>query len=66
MTTSLKPTGESPSALTYEMEAIILTEIGMPTIHTEIHKEENTEVVIKDLDTADKLWEATTVLIGSY
>ena len=31
-TTSKKPTGESPFALTYGIKAIIPTEIGMPTI----------------------------------
>ena len=43
-----KPTGESPFALTYGMEAIIPTKIGMPIIRTEIPEEANTEVVIKN------------------
>ena len=33
-TTARKPTGISPSAFTYEMEVVIPTEIGLPTIWT--------------------------------
>ena len=58
--------GESPFALTYGMEVIILMEIRMPTIRTEIPKEANTETVIKDLDTVDELREAAVVHIALY
>ena len=47
--TSQKPTGTSPFALTYGMEAITPTEIRMPTLRTEIPEEANVEVVTKDL-----------------
>ena len=48
------------------MEAIIPTEIGMPTLRTEILKKANTEAIAKDLDMADELREAATVRITSY
>ena len=35
-TTARKPTGISPFAITYGMEAIIPTEIGMPTIRIDV------------------------------
>ena len=56
----------SPFALTYGMEAIIPTEIGMPTLRTEIPKEANAEVITKDLDMTDELREAAIVRIASY
>ena len=58
--------GESPFALTYDMEAIIPTEIGMPTIRTEVLEEANAEAIIKDLNTTDELREAAAVCIASY
>ena len=48
------------------MKAIIPTEIGMPTIRTEIHEEANTEAIIKDLDTTEELQEAAVVRIATY
>ena len=65
-TTSQKPTGESPFALKFGMKAIILIEIGMPTIRTEIPEKTNTEAVVKDLDTVDELREVEVVRIASY
>ena len=38
----------------------------MPTIRTEILEEANTEAIIKDLDTANELREATAVRIAYY
>ena len=64
--TSQKPTGASPFALTYGMEAIIPMEIGMPTLRTEILEEVNAAAITKDLDMTNKLYEATVVLITSY
>ena len=58
--------GESPFALTYDMEAIIPIEIGMPTIRTEVLEEANAEAIIKDLNTTDELREAAAVCIASY
>ena len=54
-TTSRKPTRVSPFAINYGMEAIIPTEIGMPTLRTEILGKTNTEAITKDLDMVDKL-----------
>ena len=48
------------------MEAIIPTEIEMPTLQTRILEEANTKAVTKDLDMADKLRKAATVRIVSY
>ena len=50
----------------YGMEAIIPTEIGMPTFRIGIPEEANVEAVTKDLDMADELREAAVVRIASY
>ena len=65
-TTSWKPTKISPFALTYGMEAIIPTEIEMPTLCTGILEEANAEAITKNLDMEDKLREAAAVRIASY
>ena len=64
-TTSWKPTGVLPFTLTYGMEAIIPTEVGMPTLQTEIIEKANTEALAKDLDMIDELREAATVHMAS-
>ena len=48
------------------MEAIIPTEIQMPTIQTEVPEEVNVEAITKDLDATDELREAIVVRIASY
>ena len=48
------------------MEAIIPTEIGVPTLQTKIPKKANVEAVTKDLDMTDELCEVTVVRIASY
>ena len=48
------------------MEAIILIEIGMPTIWTYVPEQGNANLVIKDLDTVDELRESTAIRIASY
>ena len=48
------------------MEAIIPTEIGMPTIRTNVPEQENADLMIKDLDIVDELRESTTICIVSY
>ena len=65
-TTARRSTGISPFAITYGIEAIIPTEIGMPTIRTRMPDQENAELVIKDLDTVDELRESATICITSY
>ena len=65
-TTARKPTGISPFAITYGMEATILTEIGIPTIRTYVPKQGNTYLMVKDLDTLDELRESAAICIASY
>ena len=48
------------------MEAIVPTEISMPTLRTDILEQSNTESTIKDLDMADELREVAAVRITSY
>ena len=48
------------------MEAIIPTEIGVPTLRTEIPEKSNTEAITKDLDMTNELYESTVVCIASY
>ena len=54
-TTACRLTSISPFAITYGMEVIIPTEIGMPTIRTDVPDQGNAELIIKDLDTVDEL-----------
>ena len=65
-TTTCRPTGISPFTLTYGIEAIVLIEIGMPTLRTDLPEQSNAEIMIKDLDMADEPREAATVRIASY
>ena len=48
------------------MEAIIPTEIGMPTLRTEIPEEANTEALARDLDMTNELREAAAMRMTSY
>ena len=48
------------------MEAIIPTEIGVPTLRMEILEKANTEAITKDLDMTDELHEVVVVRIASY
>ena len=65
-TTARKPTGISPFALTYGMEAVIPTEISLPTIRTTTPESENTESIARELDVSDELREAAAISITSY
>ena len=65
-TTAHRPTGISPFALSYGMEAIIPTEIGMLTLRTDMPEQSNTEFIIKELDTTNELCETAAVWIASY
>ena len=60
-TTAQKQTGVSPLALTYGMEAVIHTEIGIPTIRIATPESENEGSVIRELDTSDELREAAAI-----
>ncbi|RVX00272.1 Gag-Pol polyprotein [Vitis vinifera] len=61
-TTPGRPTGNTPFALTYGMDAVIPTEIGLPTIRTDAAKQEdaNTELG-RNLDWADEVRESAAV-----
>ena len=65
-TTTRQLIGISPFALTYRMEAIVPTEISMPTLQSDLIEKSNAETVIKDLDTTNELREAAVVRIASY
>ena len=65
-TTSWKLTRVSLFILTYGMEAIIPTKIGVPTLRTKILEKANTEAIAKDLDMTEKLYEVSTAHIASY
>ena len=64
--TTRRPTGISPFALIYGMEAIIPIEIGMPTLRTDRPEQMSTESIIKDLDTTDELRETAVIRVASY
>ena len=61
-----RPTGISSFTLTYGMEAIVPTEIGMPMLRIDIPEQSNTESGIKDLGMANELREVAVVRIASY
>ena len=65
-TKAQKPTGVSPFALTYGMEAVIPPEIGLPTIQTATPESENEGSAVRELDTSDKLREAAAIRVASY
>ena len=65
-TTARKPTDISPFALNYGMEAVIPTEIGLPTIRTTTPESKNAGSVVRELDTSDELWEAVAIRVASY
>ena len=65
-TTAQKPTEISPFVLTYGMEAVIPTEISLPTTWTATPEPENAESVVRELDTSDELREAAAIRVVSY
>ena len=65
-TTTRRPTSISPFALTHGMESIVPTEIGMPTLQTDLPEQSNAKTMIKDIDIADELREVADVRIASY
>ena len=48
------------------MEAVIPTEIGLPTIWIAKPKSENAESVVKELYASDELWEEAAIRVASY
>ncbi|RVW52731.1 hypothetical protein CK203_091182 [Vitis vinifera] len=61
------PTGVTPFTLAYRMEAIIPTEIDMPTVKTTMQDQrDNDEELIRQLNWADELREDAAIRIASY
>ena len=66
-TTPGRPTGNTPFALAYGMDAIIPTEIGLPTIRTEAVKQDNASVEVgRNLDWADEVRESAVIRMADY
>ena len=65
-TTARKPTDISPFALTYGMESVIPTEIGLPTIRTATPEPENEGSITRELDTSDELREVAAIRVAPY
>ncbi|RVX00905.1 Gypsy retrotransposon integrase-like protein 1 [Vitis vinifera] len=66
-TTPGRPTGNTPFALAYGMDAVIPTEIGLPTIRTDAAKQNdaNTEIG-RNLDWADEVRESAAIRMADY
>ena len=48
------------------MEAVIPTEIGMPTLRVDMPEQSNTKFIIEELDTTNELREIAVVRVASY
>ena len=48
------------------MEAVIPTEMGLPTIRTATPESENAESIARELDMSDEQWEVAAIRITSY
>ena len=66
-TTPGRPTGNTPFALAYGMDAVIPTEIGLPTIQTVVQgqSDESTELG-RNLDWADEVRENASIRMTNY
>ena len=66
-TTPGRPTGNTPFALAYGMDAVIPTEIGLPTIRTEAAKQDDASVELgRNLDWADEVRESAAIQMADY
>ncbi|KAL6322056.1 hypothetical protein AAG906_003456 [Vitis piasezkii] len=66
-TTPGRPTGNTPFALAYGMDAVIPTEIGLPTIRTEAAKQDDTDAELgRNLDWADEVRETASIRMTDY
>ncbi|RVW15435.1 hypothetical protein CK203_094701 [Vitis vinifera] len=60
-------TGNTPFALAYGMDAIIPTEIGLPTIRTEAGRQDDANAELgRNLDWADKVRETASIQMVDY
>ncbi|XP_034684129.1 uncharacterized protein LOC117913290 [Vitis riparia] len=66
-TTPGRPTGNTPFALAYGTDAIIPTEVGMPTARTAIQGQRNEDdELAKHLDWADEARETASIRMAAY
>ncbi|RVW61781.1 Gypsy retrotransposon integrase-like protein 1 [Vitis vinifera] len=66
-TTPGRPTGNTPFALAYGMDAVIPTEIGLPTIRTEAAKLDDASIEIgRNLDWVDEVRESAAIQMADY
>ena len=66
-TTLERPTGNTPFALAYGIDAVIPTEIGMPTARTAIQgQRKESEELTRHLDWADETREMASVRMAAY
>ncbi|RVW32025.1 Gag-Pol polyprotein [Vitis vinifera] len=66
-TTPRRPTRNTPFALAYGMDAIISTEIGLPTIRTEAGRQDDANAELgRNLDWADEVRETASIRMTGY
>ncbi|KAL6343061.1 hypothetical protein AAG906_017873 [Vitis piasezkii] len=66
-TTPGRPTGNTPFALAYGMDAVIPTEIGLPTIRTDAAKQSDASMELgRNLDWADEVRESASIRMADY
>ena len=66
-TTPGRPTGNTSFALAYDMDAIIPTEIGLPTIRTEAGRQDDANAELRrNLDWADEVRETASIRMADY
>nr|CAN66354.1 hypothetical protein VITISV_004958 [Vitis vinifera] len=66
-TTPGRPTGNTPFALTYGMDAVIPTEIGLPTTRTDAAKQKDANMELgRNLDWADEVRESAAIRMADY
>ena len=66
-TTPGRPTGNTPFALAYSMDAVIHTEIGLPTIRTEAGRQDDANMELeRNLDWVDEVRETASIWMADY
>ncbi|RVW96504.1 hypothetical protein CK203_029636 [Vitis vinifera] len=66
-TTPGRPTGNTPFALAYGMDAVIPTEIGLPTIRTDAAKQSDANMELgRNLDWTDEVRESAAIRMANY
>ncbi|RVW81428.1 Pol polyprotein [Vitis vinifera] len=66
-TTPGRPTGNTPFSLTYGMDVVIPTEIGLPTIRTDAAKQKDANMDLgRNLDWADEVRESAAIRMADY